>query len=141
MTSSPTWPTIDHPHNPVADLLNQYGKSLQQQYPSLDGRLTIILQDDKPEYVLSFYLISHKLRGYNIRLLTIEQPIDSSFPVTLTMHYKTYSSPPRLLDEANFEPALRDELASPPIQNILNNLLALGNTVDEYRDDLNQSVG
>jgi hypothetical protein len=139
MNTQHPWPVIDRPRNEVAEILKAYGTSLQNQYPELEGRLTITHREDSPMYILSFYILNHKLRGYNTRILSVEQPIDRSFPVDLTMHYKTYSSAPKHLDADAFEPALRRELASEPIQNILNNLLALGNTMEEYRSDISQS--
>ena len=139
-TSSP-WPIIERHRNQVVDLLNAFAADLAQQYPDLEGRVVVTQREDASYYILSFYLLNHKLRGYNTRLFSIEQPMDSDFPVELIMHYKTYSSAPQKLDVTSFEPTLRKELASPPTQNILNNLLALGDTMSTYGDDLTQSAG
>lgn len=140
MNAPAPWPTVGQPRNRVVDLLRTFAEALSTQYPDLEGRVVVSQREDDPRYLVSFYLLNHKMGGYNTRLLSVEQPIDSSFPVVLTMHYKTFSAPPQTLTEAEFEPALRRELASTPVQNILNNLLALGNTMDDYRRPLNQSA-
>ena len=140
MDSSTPWPAIQQPRNQVVDLLNAFADLLSHQYPDLEGRVIIAQREDDPRYIISFYILNRKLGGYNTRLLSIDQPIDSPFPVVLTMHYKTYSSPPQTLTEANFEANLRKELGSSPVQNILTHLLALGDTMQASHSESEQSA-
>ncbi|MBF9144297.1 hypothetical protein [Hymenobacter properus] len=124
-------------HNGPLKLLEKQAELLSTYDSSLEGRVTTAYSDGDDKITVALYILNHKIRGYNYRLISFEQKVGEEYPVTLRVHYNTTSPEVGTASNAaEFEKLLAKTLADNSTKNILDYLLNMGNIMHDYREDL-----
>lgn len=137
MASQSLWPdkhSSSAQHRPI-QLLEEQAKLLKDYNPSLEGRVVSAYAEGKATATISLYILNPRLRGYNYRLLSFEQPIIGEYPVTLSAHFKTQTVPVgEANDDKEFLALLGKILSDTITRNILDNLASMGEVMQHYAE-------
>lgn len=131
------WPEISASELTPVQILEKQASYLKDKYDKkLMGQVITSHRDNESTITISFYLIHLGLDGYNYRLLSFDQNIETIYNFTVC----SFSNPPEYSEEittiGGFQAVLKNILNSPRTQQILNHLLTLGNVVAEDREQM-----